>query len=276
MDRTTTPIRWVEEDDAAGSPAAGFVRLQTDLPAFEQALRIVLDVPRRRLRLAQIVPIAYRIDEAMLAASVTHAQTAGQTVYCKPTCTHCCKYVVGFSYPEACYLLDVLTTLDEPRRSRLVQWFRDMNARIEAEGIAAVVETAASMDAGLSYLGQWLHEQGIACPFLEDDLCSIYEHRSTTCRDYVSLSPPQTCADLNTARLPRPFGVGLALSLLHAHLADCKPGLVVLPMFAGFIENRATRGREAYDGVMMTESLLTILSDLAEQGRADIDGTVGP
>jgi Fe-S-cluster containining protein len=36
---------------------------------------------------------------------------------------------------------------------------------------------------------------GIACPFLEDESCSIYEDRPLICREYLVVSPPERCAN---------------------------------------------------------------------------------
>jgi Fe-S-cluster containining protein len=35
---------------------------------------------------------------------------------------------------------------------------------------------------------------GIACPFLEDESCSIHTVRPVTCREYLVTSPPEFCA----------------------------------------------------------------------------------
>lgn len=34
---------------------------------------------------------------------------------------------------------------------------------------------------------------GVACPFLEDESCSIYEHRPLSCREYLVSSPAENC-----------------------------------------------------------------------------------
>lgn len=36
--------------------------------------------------------------------------------------------------------------------------------------------------------------RNVPCAFLEDNLCSIYSHRPTTCRVHLVLSPPETCS----------------------------------------------------------------------------------
>ena len=35
---------------------------------------------------------------------------------------------------------------------------------------------------------------GIACPFLEDENCSIHDDRPTSCREYLVTSPAENCA----------------------------------------------------------------------------------
>src|SRR4029450_6909381 len=37
-------------------------------------------------------------------------------------------------------------------------------------------------------------QQGIPCPFLEEESCSIYEERPITCREYLVTSPAENCS----------------------------------------------------------------------------------
>jgi Fe-S-cluster containining protein len=37
--------------------------------------------------------------------------------------------------------------------------------------------------------------QGIPCPFLEEESCSIYPDRPIACREYLVTSPPEHCAE---------------------------------------------------------------------------------
>jgi Fe-S-cluster containining protein len=36
---------------------------------------------------------------------------------------------------------------------------------------------------------------GLVCPFLETDLCGIYEHRPFVCRQYLVTSPKELCVN---------------------------------------------------------------------------------
>ena len=54
---------------------------------------------------------------------------------------------------------------------------------------------------------------GIACPFLEDESCSIYEERPITCREYLVTSPPEYCARVGSEGVRR---VRLPLRVFNA------------------------------------------------------------
>ena len=56
---------------------------------------------------------------------------------------------------------------------------------------------------------------GIACPFLEDESCSVYPFRPLICREYLVISSPDHCATLaekHIKRLQFPVSVTTAFS----------------------------------------------------------------
>jgi len=66
--------------------------------------------------------------------------------------------------------------------------------RMREGGILEAVKTIGSLSeearqqAGLKYFAL-----GIACPFLEEESCSIYEERPMRCREYLVTSPAEHC-----------------------------------------------------------------------------------
>ncbi|MCB1996378.1 MAG: YkgJ family cysteine cluster protein, partial [Rhodoferax sp.] len=53
---------------------------------------------------------------------------------------------------------------------------------------------------------------GLVCPFLDDDACSVHEHRPFVCRQYLVTSPAEACTD----PLARPVAV-VQLPIRPAH-----------------------------------------------------------
>ena len=70
------------------------------------------------------------------------------------------------------------------------------------------------------------HEQGrfvgVACPFLRDDLCTIYEHRPLVCRNHASFYPTaKWCMpehSLHTDSAPQPFWLNLECAGQHPNV----------------------------------------------------------
>ena len=58
-------------------------------------------------------------------------------------------------------------------------------------------------DADYSALVGAYFQEGIACPFLEEESCSIYEERPITCREFLVTSPAEHCARLGSEGVER-------------------------------------------------------------------------
>jgi hypothetical protein len=58
---------------------------------------------------------------------------------------------------------------------------------------------------------------GIACPFLEDEACSIHPDRPLSCREYLVTSPASECARPTAETVKRvPMPVKVSLALFHS------------------------------------------------------------
>lgn len=61
---------------------------------------------------------------------------------------------------------------------------------------------------------------GVACPFLEDEACSIHADRPLVCREYLVTSPPDLCAALSPGIEQVTLEARPSLALLNADLRD--------------------------------------------------------
>jgi hypothetical protein len=60
----------------------------------------------------------------------------------------------------------------------------------------------------------------VACPFLEDEACSIHADRPLSCREYLVTSPPELCAALSPGIEKATLEARPSLALLDADLRD--------------------------------------------------------
>jgi Fe-S-cluster containining protein len=60
------------------------------------------------------------------------------------------------------------------------------------------------------------------CPFLKQDLCSIYEHRPIACRTHLNLdTDPLLCQLVEGAMVPVPYADSRPFSLANIEISDC-------------------------------------------------------
>jgi predicted O-linked N-acetylglucosamine transferase (SPINDLY family)/Fe-S-cluster containining protein len=122
--------------------------------------------------------IADREIEQVRAGIFEAAQRGtGKNLDCKPGCSWCCHRTVYATIPEALNIHSFVT-----------EHFSDGEKRALEERIEKYAELIATR-ADLS-------KSRAACPFLADNLCTIYESRPLTCRGLNSVRV-ETCMDIH-------------------------------------------------------------------------------
>ena len=85
--------------------------------------------------------------------------------------------------------------MPEPRRSEIRARFDAGRLRLQKSGLIEKMLAPGRLKPeertpfALDYFFQ-----GIACPFLEEESCSIYTDRPIPCREYLVVSPAENCA----------------------------------------------------------------------------------
>ena len=155
------------------------------------------DLPEREAPASEMVPAYLGIGEVLLKASGNASGEEGQVPSCGPGCGACCRQLVPISRSEAAYLRrTVIPELEDAHRRRVAARIAEAKEKLEAAGIAGDLGALPSepdrvkrQNLGLRYFFL-----GIACPFLEEDSCSIHPRRPLACREYLVSSPPACCA----------------------------------------------------------------------------------
>jgi Fe-S-cluster containining protein len=130
-----------------------------------------------------------------LVNAVVGAAEAGKDISCRKGCGACCRQLVPISRTEGEALLALIEAMPEDRRMAVQARFAAAEATITAAGLADRGERSDREDArsdralSVSYFAL-----GIACPFLEEESCSIHPDRPLVCREYLVTSPAALCA----------------------------------------------------------------------------------
>ena len=115
------------------------------------------------------------------------AAEAGKTVSCRKGCGACCRQLVPVSRTEGERLLGVIEAMAPERRKELGARFAAAASAIKGAGLD---QRRGRADRDLS-TGHFA--LGIACPFLEEESCSIHPERPLVCREYLVTSPAELC-----------------------------------------------------------------------------------
>lgn len=155
------------------------------------------------MRPVDLLPVVFSLADAVVALSESWAVENGKTVSCRAGCGACCRQLVPVSEVEALHLAEVVAAMPEDRRERVTERFRDACARAEP-----VLESlhAVSGEAAVAAMGEAVAPYfalGIACPFLEEESCSIHADRPAVCREYLVTSSPEHCARMDSAQVKR-------------------------------------------------------------------------
>lgn len=215
-----------------------------------EALIETADGPHR------LVDLTYQVLELSSAAAEMGERAAvrkGVSVTCAKGCGACCRQLVPVSPPEAVFIYELVESMDEPRRSLIKKRFALAAEKLESNGLLEKLEDS---DNPLLYKTEEAYfRQGIACPFLENEACGIYDVRPSRCREYLVFTPPANCDDPyrnKIGRLPVSLHLNEALTWLWAALLKEKPRYVPLVLALKFAQQHSkTRIIGADPGIML-------------------------
>jgi Fe-S-cluster containining protein len=223
-------------DAMMNTPSAERFEIALNTPAGR--LNTVLDVPTGFVPITTIVPLTRRLGEEMLKLEEHRSRERGQAVSCRMGCAACCRMLVPLSPPEALSLREYVDQLPKDRQSALYERVAESKATLSSQGLWDRLEAVAAAtepipDEDLEPLNRAYYALRHPCPFLENEICSIYEARPAACRELLVTSPADLCenlADNPVQPLPVPVRTGTVLGLLWGSLTNSVPRLIPLPL----------------------------------------------
>jgi Fe-S-cluster containining protein len=160
------------------------------------------DVPTIPVEPVALLPLFRSITDTLVDIAAEETRARGLSISCRKGCGACCRQLVPISEMEATAIRRLVASLPEPRRSTVVERFVRGVARLREAGLLETLRHPESVDAekaeqvGLDYFAQ-----GVACPFLEDESCSIHPERPLACREYLVTSPASNCTHPSSNRV---------------------------------------------------------------------------
>jgi Fe-S-cluster containining protein len=170
--------------------------LKIELSLFGTPFTRELDMPSGPVRPVRVLPVFQAITDEIVARSVEQVTREGKAVSCAAGCGACCRQLVPIGQIEARHLARVVEASPEPRRRVVRERFADAKRRLTDAGLwQRLLAREQCTEEEAEALALDYFRAGVACPFLEQESCSIHPDRPLSCREFLVTSPAAHCAD---------------------------------------------------------------------------------
>lgn len=167
-------------------------------------LKMEMTVPAAPVKPHRMLPIFQQMTEQFVGISVEAVESSGKKVSCAAGCGACCRQPVPISKIEAYRLAELVDDMPAPQQEAIRKRFADAVRHFEQIGWFDRVDELAipPADEPVEVTQQRVNDavldyfrEGVPCPFLENESCSIHESRPIACREFLVTSPPEYCAE---------------------------------------------------------------------------------
>lgn len=165
-------------------------------------LDISMTVPARPVKPHRMLPVIHQMTNSFVGIGVEAAESEGRQISCKAGCGACCRQPVPIGEIEVYQIKELVASMPEPRRSEIEERFRNAVShfrnngwfdRISELALRVAAQNGSASPKELNELVMEYFREGIPCPFLEDESCSIHNDRPVACREYLVTSPAENC-----------------------------------------------------------------------------------
>ena len=171
---------------------------------------------------------------------------------------------MGISLVEARALAQLVAAMPPRRQAEIRRRFAAALARLNESGVLTGDYSGPDDEFPLAELPQqrlaaaWSSLQ-IACPFLENEACGIYEDRPLVCREYQVTSPAAACSRIfrePVDRVEQPVRLGAAMARAAAKVAGVSTAMIPLLLSLDLRADVDAALGQPHDPRQMLETLL--------------------
>ena len=194
-----------------GQPAE--VTANIEMKILSKRISLQLTVSPGLTSARELLPIAHGLTQMASDIASSESEANGKPVSCRAGCGACCRQLVPITQPEAHQLRALVRTMPEPRQMEIQRRFEIALSQLQEANVLEKLRSAELWSSvnPVEFADDYFH-LGIACPFLENESCSIHEARPMTCRSFSVTSPAENCQNptpdniaLLKHPLPRPL-----------------------------------------------------------------------
>ncbi|HUS73102.1 MAG TPA: YkgJ family cysteine cluster protein [Sedimentisphaerales bacterium] len=273
--RTTVECKLIGAGEAynCGTEVIGL-----ELDILGKELNFHIDVGKGQARLADIVPLARTICTEITNVVVENIHGDGGHIPCCEGCAACCgPYLVPLSVPEVLRLKDEISAAQEHQRQSMFRACLLSAQRILSQEppkslMSQTAESSKVSSAELDLVSSWYASLKLTCPFLYNNVCTIYEQRPLACREHFVKGSADACeGECSTAEVVEmPVQLPNALAQLAGELEGTSVEAVILPLALVWCEQNPERAERTWPAVMMVKRFFEIVKAMASKNSTAV------
>lgn len=210
--------------------------------------------------LSDLIPLAWALSDVIMDAVLDRARRQGKKISCQKKCAACCDYLVPLAIPEAIHLYGAIEALPAERSRAMWHDSLSVAKRLLHNDPGQV----PNGDSSLESLGEWYSDKQVSCPFLKDDICTIYDVRPLACREYLVTSPARSCrtdSQASVEKLELPCSILESVGVVAAKLEGTPVDAVMLPLVLPWVLENRERVLRKWPAQEMIQCFLDVVSE---------------
>ena len=249
-------------------------RIDFSIDGFSSLLNFSVEVPDEEWALADIVPLAGEISEKMIEESLASLNEQGCQISCRKGCSTCCNYFIPVSIPEIFYLNRQIAGKSTGEQRDVIAKCLSSATRMMNDDSPDFCDSDPDSRDALEKVSQWYERLDMACPFLENHSCSIYEDRPFSCREHFMTGSSQICSSPDGAAEPVEMSLNIsnALAVLTSQLEGSEVEGVALPLFYVWCHDSEGRGLMRWPAKEMIQRFVDIVREMAAENALVLSG----
>jgi len=257
-----------EPGEIYDNDANGLKTINFELDIIGRTTRFSICVMQKQAKLSDIIPLARKLSTKLAIITLNNLHSNGIFVPCRKGCSACCNYLIPLSVPEAFRLREEVLAMPTEQSRDVLQSFLD-TAKIILNEKPKIFKANESPETNcqtqLIELSKWYASLKLTCPFLSNNLCTLYEQRPVACREYIVTGSALLCNDElsdESQTVQMPISILDGLGQLAAELEQTDIEAVMLPLALPWVQENIERSERTWSAVTMVECFIEILQAL--------------
>ena len=261
------------DSGASGTYNSGKKVIGLELDILGEKLNFHIGVGEERAKLTDIVPPARILCDRITEIVLRRISSDGSSIPCSKGCSACCdRCLVPLSVPEALRFKEEM--IAEPSSQRESVWevcLRAAQLILRQRPPDSLIEQSDALnpeqDADLSLISDWYTSLNLACPFLVNSVCGIYEQRPLACREHFIKGSSAACRGQDEVAevVEMPVRLPNVLGQLASELEGTGVEAVILPLALVWCQENPERAERSWPAEMMVKRFVEIVEAMAKK-----------